>query len=413
MVATSTPLAHDHHHRAKSLAAAYLLAFVLVGYPAIALISSAFNWNSVATSVPFRIAVIALSLWLIANTSNQQPYRGGRWLFSLGLVYLLRLVWDTWVAGIPGAQEALIFYVATVLIPAIALWRSAHYLSEGHAIRLLFNIGSLICLSAIGFHVFDIGQDRSLTEATGRLSFESLNPISLGHVAATTLIAGLCAVRFGLRMGEGPWLLLGSIGAGSALTLSASRGPLLSLALASLVYAIATKRWHWLFLMSLLIVGLLADADSGLMQRIFETQEDTSTLERLVLQTNAFSQFLAAPVLGNAFTELELLTYPHNLFIETAMSMGAVGLVLLFLTLTALMRAGSRQLRQRRVFIFLLLTQYFIAAQLSGALFGNSALVACVVLVIARRLPSTLPKRHARRRMKAAEISNTGPLVRP
>lgn len=365
------------------VAAAWLFVGVVIGYPVAGLLASAMNWDSLITSIPLRILILGLSAWLWLTTRNPGRRRGGLWLALFGAVYLLRLIWDLGVVQVPGAVEALAFFVATVAIPAAALWRGGSSMSETQTMRLMFMLGTAICIVALTMHTLGIGQDRSLTEVTGRLSFEALNPITIGHTAASTLIAALCMVRHGIKPRQAPLLIAGGVAAGATLLLAASRGPLLCLAAAGLVYAVATGRWFWLALIALTLAPFLFAADSELLLRFNTIEEDESALERLVLQANAIDQFLSSPLLGSAFVERELLTYPHNLFVETAMALGIVGLLLLLSILAKAARVVRHHIGAGHLLFVLLFVQYFVGAQLSGAIYGHGPLVVCLVLLLA------------------------------
>jgi len=363
---------------------AWLLVAVILGYPVVGLLGSALNVDSVLASIPLRLAVLVLSAWVWLNARKAKAYPGTAWLGAFALLYLMRLLWDIARGGIDGAGEALLFYGVTVVLPALALWRSAPALDEVRAVRLTFFVGVAICGGALLIQLLGIGPDRSLTEATGRLSFEAVNPITLGHAATTTLIAALCLLRRPLRAAGMPWLLAGCAAAAATLLLAASRGPLLCLAAAGLTYAAATRRWYWLLLMAAVLLPWVTDPNSELWIRFASIEEDESALERLVLQANAIEQFLANPIFGSAFVELELQTYPHNLLIETAMALGLVGLSLLLPLLWHLFRSVWAHLKRGRLLLPLLFVQYFIGAQFSGAIYGDAALwsVAAMLLVV-------------------------------
>ena len=105
-----------------SAAASWALALTLVGYPIAGLIGSALNWDSTIASIPFRLGVLALSVVLWSRGPPLQTWlKRSPWLIGFGLLYLMRLLWDLGVAGVPGAGEALAFYIITVLAPAAAL----------------------------------------------------------------------------------------------------------------------------------------------------------------------------------------------------------------------------------------------------------------------------------------------------
>jgi hypothetical protein len=364
-------------------AAHWLLVLVVIGYPAAGLAASAFDWDSQTASIPLRVAVLLLAGWvLVTSRSRLEPSRAFT-LAAFALVYLGRLVWDAAVVSVPGAPEAILFFVVTVVIPCVALWKCARQIDHAAVARLMFYFGAAICLVAFLMHTFGIGQSRSLTEATGRLSFEALNPISIGHAAVTTLIAALSLTQPRLRWGDLPLMFAGVVVALAVSGLAAARGPVLGMAAAAMVYAVATRRWRWIMALALASSVLLMDPETTLWQRFVDVEDDASSVERLLLQGSAVSAFLSSPVWGSAFVEPVEFTYPHNLFIETGMALGVLGLLLLFALLAKSFRAAFRLAADRKLLLPMLFAQYFVGAQLSGAIWGNCAFWAVTTLLVA------------------------------
>lgn len=361
----------------------WLLVLVIIGYPAAGLVASAFDWDSQAASIPLRVAVLLLSAWIIATSRCRPALSRALLLGAFAAVYFGRLVWDAAVASVPGAPEAILFFVVTVFVPCIALWSCARQIDHAAVARLMFNFGAVICLVAFLMHTSGIGQSRSLTDVTGRLSFEALNPISIGHAAVTTLIAALSLTQPRLRWGDLPLIFAGVVVALTVSGLAAARGPVLGLAAAAMVYAVATRRWRWIVALTLASLVLLMDPETALWQRFIDVEGDASSVERLLLQGSAISAFLSSPVWGSAFVEPLEFTYPHNLFIETAMALGVLGLSLLFVLLAKSARAAAHLAAERRLLLPMLFAQYFVGAQLSGAIWGNSALWAVTTLLVA------------------------------
>ncbi len=388
----------------------WLFVLTLVGYPIAGLLASGLDWESTVVSIPFRAAVLLLSVWVLSRARPSQPRRQAmQWLFAFWLVYLIRLVWDWLVAGVPGSLEATIFFILTVVIPCRALALGAPALSERNAVQSLVWIGTAICAAAVLMHFLQVGSERSLTERTGRLSFEAINPITLGHVATTTLIAVLCLTQ--RRLSAMNWMALipAVLVAGTCLVLAASRGPVVALALAAIAFVASTRRWRWLLLMALLLLPQLPSQDGELWVRFASIDEDDSALQRLLLQGNAIAQFLSHPLLGNAFVELEFLEYPHNLFIESAMALGIVGSAILVTVLFKALLAALRLSRRGQLLIPLLFVQYFVSAQLSGAIWGNAGLWATTALLISLA-PVSAPRRKGRQ--LAPRPTNTlGPMA--
>ena len=388
--------------------ASWIFVLSLVGYPLLGLIATVMNWESSIVSIPFRAIMLVASLVVILQAAARSPWwRGNRWLLLFWFAYLVRLLWDLLVVGVPGAAEALGVFLTITLLPSLAAGLAAtRGLSGRDTAWRLVVVGGAVCTLAIAIYAFGWGAAQTLSaEVTlGRLAFEAVNPITLGHVATTTLIAVLCLTQRGVPPARLVALIAIGAAAGSCLLLAGSRGPMLALTVCSLVFALATGRWRWIVLMSLLILPEVLNPEGAIWARIATGGEDESSLERLVLQANAIAQFIDNPVLGSAFTELELLTYPHNLFIETAMALGLVGLALLSVLAGRVGRCAWRSVHSGELLFALLLLQYFVAAQFSGAIWGAAPLWICVAVV--GRLGFIRSSRTAMRSRPTTQSSN-------
>jgi O-antigen ligase len=98
-------------------------------------------------------------------------------------------------------------------------------------------------------------------------------------------------------------------------------------------------------------------------------------------------------------------TYPHNVFIETAMALGVIGLLPL-IAMTLLCFWNSWQLLRRgQLLLPLLFVQYFIGFQFSSALWGATAYWACTGLLLCAGVP--------KRRYQAPAAAPAAPLSNP
>lgn len=360
----------------------WVFALSLIGYPIFGLIAALLNLDSSWTSSPFRIGVVILASLLCRYASQARlPQRGQVFLWIFWLLYLFRLLWDAAVVGALGAEDALIFFGLAVLIPCIALSRTTLDGQEFSLALLLLLIGGGTCMLVLSMHYFEMGLEKSLTEQTGRLSFEAVNPITLGHLAATTLISALCLTTYSLRPIHRTAMAVAALASVACLMLTASRGPVIALVVCAIAFVIFTGRWRLTVLLTLFVLPVVFGNVNQLESRFTEIEYDESVEDRLTLQTSALSEFQAHPFIGSAFVEPLTLSYPHNLIIETAMALGVVGLaVLLFVIVSACLQA-LRRLSQGELLYPLLFGQYLIAAQLSGAIYGNSALWATMIML--------------------------------
>lgn len=367
----------------KGLLTRWVFALTLIGYPIFGLVAALVNLDSTWTTIPFRIGVVTLAVVLCTQaTKARLPLPPGQVLLLIfWLLYLLRLLWDFAVAGTPGAMDALIFFGLTVLIPCMALLRSTVEGQEFPLALLLLFMGGTTCILAVSMYYFQLGQERSLIEQTDRLFFEAVNPITLGYAATTTLISALCLTMYRLKTIHRAAMVVAVLASASCLMLTASRGPLIALAVCAATFLMFTGRWRLMVLLALLVLPVVFGSASQMESRFTDIEEDESGKERLLLQGSALAEFQRHPFTGSAFVEPLTLSYPHNLIIETAMALGIVGLaVLLFVIIGACLRALKR-LRQGELLLPLLFAQYLLAAQLSGTIYGNAALWATLVLL--------------------------------
>jgi O-antigen ligase len=361
--------------RVTTVMMATLLMLSIVGYPLAGLIASIGDVESGVTSLPFRVLVVilaivsaALAQWQFAAITRL------RWLLGFFLVYAARLMWDIQVEHIPKAGDAAMFFAATTIAPVAALmFLSREQFSQRDVAGIIgFSAGVIATLAAVAAPMGWVAH-RTLDPEKygGRLLLEALNPISLGHVATTALVALAIWWRE-----SNSWMYRGlavavSLGSLESLLLAGSRGPVLSLAICAVVLVARSGKAQKMTA----IVGLglaFVFASSTLFQERFDVAGaiDESAQERIDIQSDALKQFARSPLFGNAYVEQVSLEYPHNLFIETAMATGLVGLALLTAMLAVGLRVAIGQFRNGMDLLPILTLQYFVAFQFSGAIWG-------------------------------------------
>lgn len=363
-------------------AARLLFALVVAGYPLFGLLAALLNVDSVVLSVPYRLIVLALSGWLLGvGTGRHVPSMWVAFFWIFLLLYAVRLLWDLG-AGVPEAAGSLAYFTTTVLIPVAALARTDLRGQEPALSRQLVLWGGGASLLAVGMQALGLGQSRSLTEQVGRLFFEAVNPITLAHAAVTSLLAMMCLLRHRPGVAWKVFMAGLAIGAVACLALTASRAPALVLVTGGIVYAVATGRWRLLALVAVAGAFLVQDQFATLQERFTNLGTEEAAVERLLLQTSALAQFADHPILGSAHVEPLMRGYPHNLPIETLMAMGVSGMVVLLPLIVCACWRALRLLRQGELLLALLFWQFFLAAQLSGSIYGNAAFWSVVMLAL-------------------------------
>ena len=403
--------------RIESSAVTCLLVFTILGYPLIALIPTVLDKASTFASIPYRFAILAIaSLILVLQLMKLiSAWRMNRLIKLFIIFYLMRLVWDLIYLDIPNASHALLFFAVICLPPALVFGRAGR--SAVNEVQLsvgLILLGSIVCWGALMMHFLDIGLNRSLMATTGRLSFEALNPISLGYVAVTTLIA---VVWLSNRHSWTVWRIVSLslviiIPAIGCLELVSSRGPVVGFGVCmlwcfftmpssrskilivfiTLVVLFIISPWHISGIFgSILHLGGNFDLGSNFHlgsnshTRFAGGFSDPSSIARLALLKQATEIFLRSPWIGAAYIDYN--SYPHNIFFEAAMSLGIVGLLILILLILRAVSYLNFFHHRNSSLLSILFIEYFINSQLSSSLWGMAEFWALLVLVTAQYYP--------------------------
>jgi O-antigen ligase len=372
---------------------AWTAALAISGYPVAALISTFAGVSDDSISVIFRLLVFGLAAVAFWRNASRVPLVAlDGWLTLFWLIYAGRLLWDWTEPSVVGADIAIQIFIASVMIPTLAVGVSARNWNDRNSAWCFLAVGTLVCAGGLWLNASGSAADAALYETTGRLSFDKVNPISLGHVACTTMLAtlvlgtdsrwkffrGLIVVACA---GVALWMLY----------LAASRGPVVSLVCCLAAYVVARGAWAHTLAIAVVIyiaVGTLEVVDvSSLLEtlRLTEVGTDASSLERHEEINQALAEFEKHPWLGSSYA-LPSGDYPHNIFVEAAMALGVPGLALLAIISLRSLSASLWALNAGYRFAALLLVQFLVAGQFSGTLYGWPGLwIGIAVLMTLRR----------------------------
>lgn len=376
---------------------AWFLAITISGYSLVGLALATFGLESRTLSIPFRIFVVLLSGVILLEAIR------GRWRMRVDVlsvlfwwIYTIRLLFDMGTGAFPEIGETAAFFFATVVIPAFALMASADGFDEVRTARALFLVGMVVAVGTGILNLTGRVDPELMRSQEGRLTFEGLNAITLGHVGVTTFVASLALWRKPGLPGGRPVVAAGGLISLISLALSGSRGPFVSLVVVLMAYAVIRGRWGQIAAAALallfVIPSIIASHGLTLVDRFANVYTDVSALGRLDFQANAIDQGLANPILGSAYVELSSGEYPHNLTVEAFMALGIVGATLFIIISARSAIIAARRLRAGELLLPLLFIQYLIGTQLSGALWGSAAYwVLAVLLVCTSRMQNPRP----------------------
>jgi len=361
--------------------------------------------GSQVVTVPFRLLVVALTAGALyfCLLRRASLTAGATVLLSLALWLMLlgRVFLDTVFDPLPGepgmpVSQYLLLSIGAGFLPALAFLEIPTTATLDVARRVTEVLGAVALAALLYLGLRGAFEGRIFS----RLSTEILNPISVGHLGTSVFLvtlAGLATSRGLAKLLRMLLIVLSLV----VVVASVSRGPIVAALLLAIVHVLLGQVRRGLSLGGLLLrIGMIAGAvvlfaaaivfiesttNAQITSRFYGGFGDASSQERMLLFRGAWQQFSEQPLLGHAYVELGLMTYPHNLVLETMMATGVVGLAVLLLVLLGAMLASGRVLLAdaRTAWPALLLLQYLIALMFSGSILLDGRFWAMLFAVLA------------------------------
>lgn len=376
----------------------WVLALSIAGYPLVAGLSQLTGTDNRLLSIAMRAALLALSLLLLVKfpfvrLSRKNILFWSAWWFFWA-AYVLRLAGDTVLAPteLPlASSEYWLFAIGTCLLPAIAVSRGNAVGATEHA----FTKTHWMLVFAAALNLIVLFAQRAIGDVdTLRAETEVLNPIALGHMGVSILLMSLCRLNEGGREHRSGHFAIYASCAIAAFTIfiSASKGPLISLTCALLMYAISRpNRFFSRYLLAAifavpLVIAVNFDTiqNSFLVARIADGIFSDSA--RIELLSGAATLIANSPFVGAGIEPLA--SYPHNLVVESFLAFGLLtGIPFCVLIFTALTRSVALARRRNSLWGALLFVQYGVAAMFSGSLYGSYVFWVLMVWAISQPIP--------------------------
>jgi len=369
-----------------------LLLVSLAGYPFTAALSGLVGSDSSVPSVLIRVLTAGLGLVLFLATPVRLDLSGRVFMISwlaFWTLYLSRVLYDGFARTVLmplSGSEFLAYALTFSILPVLgALGR----LEPRHAERLLKQCiaactVTLVIAAYVAFKLLSNLSDL----LSSRVQLEKLNPISLGMLGGSTLILIVSLWTEHLPRRWYSWLLSVTAMAVSiaALAFSGSKGPLLATLVAlAISFALPLTPARLMTLLGagtafaalfLSLIPMLAKSvDIALISRldtlISGQSVDQSNVLHLLAYKAAWNQFVSSPIWGDAIVENELHFYPHNVFLDVAMSTGLLGLCSFGLVFAMSLARTWMQLSARAPYrwIHVLNLQYMVSAQTAGGVY--------------------------------------------
>ncbi len=371
----------------------------MAGYPLAAMLATVAGAQSALVTYPFRGLVLGLALVVLAlSFSRPKRRRFDTLLVCFFLAYLARLFYDWLIGHNPYAEDAIVYFLVLVFVPVLASMSGPVLASHERVFAkscLVVSLVSLLCAFVLQRLGLSYNPWADAGVEINRLWFEALNPISLGHLAG---LACLSSFYLSFEARRAPVSLrlfsLAALGFAILMLLYAnSRGPILAVAIAIACYFLFKSKRMVYLVPFILILPFFITVDNYLAAlvvdrfRVNELNTDLSAQARIVAQLAAIDAFIENPLLGAHFLDPDGASgdYPHNITIETAMALGALGIVMFF---AMLIRAGYKVLSfysRENPFLLMLLIQQYVATSFSGSIWGADAFFLALSLCLMAR----------------------------
>ncbi|PID68035.1 MAG: hypothetical protein CR968_03595 [Flavobacteriia bacterium] len=352
---------------------------------------------------PYKIFTFLISFYIIYLNYDK------KWNYKITLVtlfffiYFIRIVYDLYILNIDYTRkpyEYVATYIASTLIPAISVF----YLDEkkiNWRKVLLYTYFCFCFFASINILFSDFVGNESRSSG-----ITPMWPIGFGQTGTTLIILSIFVYNLFKKNLYKILVICSSFLGLIIIVMSASKGPLLSLLFALVIYlftiGIPNIFKNILFIIMFLALAILAwkTHTVHIVERITQSiqTQDPSTLERLEILNQTLINIKTDPLLGHSFliqtAQLDSY-YPHNLLLEAFMTTGIIGgilfLVINFIGLSEVKKILHDHKNMWIVFIFI---QFFVQTFLSFSLYSSNyywALLMMIFLVYSSKKTNSYP----------------------
>ncbi len=392
-------------YRLGDLLQCLLVSFGLYGQQLLVLAATGLNLNSRLLTVPARAFIVALSLSVVIALF----LRPNRAFLSWPLAAFAAF-WGSYGARIAVEASTRIDVVTETgrftsgfismmaiggcFLPGVAVLINSCWAWNNKTRIITFSLAltsALVMLKFYGAHIANFESRMAAGSTVGDV--RAVHPLALGYLGGALLLVALHSFICGgiskfwrgsigvVFAGIGAYLLVGS----------ASRGPILSVALPSmLLIASQVRKFDFRRLLVIVIVfgascvGLVVIANqtgSYVFDRLTSTPDaiaaGSSSASRIDMYKKVLVQISEAPFVGRSLTLRDddgTDTYPHNLILESLLATGLIGTIpLMYLIVAGLIATWRILTRYPELgWIPILFLLFLTGSMFSGAIYSNS-----------------------------------------
>ncbi len=344
--------------------AIWLIILLSFGHVLTSTLAALLNLSSTPVNIAARVVYLLLSIYLIGVTflknSAQRITWGGLFILIFWVLYSVRLIYDISYRGILHLQEqspfeTYSFAFGSCLLPTIGLVFTSKYIdldkipNKVFWVLLIANVSIILLLTTnIGFSL-SLFSDRATVRNDKTGGKQVINPITIAHFGSSLFLTALSMLtifrnnRFFKRIVLYLALCLGLL----VLVVGSSRSPMIYTIVLTVMIFFAHFKSQSLnikYLLNVVVVSfclsvavvkisqLVSNSEISIISRFLSFADDRKKggkEERDFEYDSAWKGFMESPIIGNKYIQDYDYSYPHNVFLETLMALGVVGMFIL------------------------------------------------------------------------------------
>lgn len=306
-------------------------------------------------SIPFRIIISIGYIYIIIKNIKTIKNKNIFIYFLLftifSIIYMIKIIYTSEYYEIHlKIEEYIFYYISFCYLPAITFALINVRINYNEILKGILYSSSILGIFIVYLYADTVFapsiEDRSLRISSDE--FNKLPPLIVSYYSAVTL-----SVLLSLSITYNKWIkinrilcIVSLVTALIMFSISASRGPVLGLGLLLILLllkqGILKKQTIYLVSIILLISLVFSSYFSDIIILRFTGMTSQGSFDpdqelRVLLWIEAIREFLANPIIGG---RIEMgAYYPHNIFIETLMATGLLGLFFLFIPIVVAIKS--------------------------------------------------------------------------
>lgn len=395
----------DAKHIKNSNLKIFLIVSVICGYEFLSFFPDLFGFENRVISAPFRLITGFVCVFLILS-EKLKINRNVNIVFLFMVLYIFRFLYET-AFNSHSIQLSITDYwgylILGCILPMVALLTEIDRKILFKSLKIIFVL--LLFINIMGL----MNNQQYVLDANGEVRVRAdansgLNTIVFANMALNLIIACL------ILMGKSKYklfFLIPIVIAVINMGIAGSRGPILQMTLIGIFFIYKNhEKIKLKYVLPILIFlissiyyfGTKYDAFKMLTARFTEsqTEEGGSDYGRFQFLEGGWNQFLNSPFLGDSIEVKPYGIYPHNMLVESFMSLGVVGgIICVFILIISFNKAMYLLKNEEILWLALIFLSNHIVTFTSGSIVNNFKFWSLIAIMLTYQSTTNLVRNES------------------